>query len=155
MAHIQHLARKRPTVRFFGTECQIVDMAHDAIEIKRCEDENAILRAEIADLKRSLSESIQGQHATALRLAELMEREQALVAAIERAEYAHRYTLETLRMAESAHRYTLETLRMAQNHINYMQGVITAHGDEAQSRLDEVEDRSTRSIAALAEVDSE
>ncbi len=141
MAHIQHLARKRPTVRFFGTECQIVDMAHDAIEIKRCEDENAILRAEIADLKRSLSESIQGQHATALRLAELMEREPALVAAIER--------------AESAHRYTLETLRMAQRHINYLQGVIKAHSDEAQRRLAEVEVRSARPIESLSEVDSE
>lgn len=141
MAHIQHLARKRPTVRFFGTECQIVDMAHDAIEIKRCEDENAILRAEIADLKRSLSESIQGQHATALRLAELMEREPALVAAIER--------------AERAHRYRLETLRMAQSHIDYLQGVIKAHGDEAQRRLAEVEVRSARPIESLSEVDSE
>lgn len=141
MAHIQHLARKRCSASFFGTECQIADLSHSAIEIKRCEDENAILRAEIADLKRSLSESIQGQHATALRMAELMGREPALVAAIER--------------AKSAHRYTLEKLRMAQSHIDYLQGVIKAHGDEAQRGLAESEVRASSSIESLAEVDSE
>lgn len=141
MAHIQQLARKRHTSRFFGQECQIADMAHDTLERQRVEDENGMLRAEIADLKRSLSESIQGQHATALRLAELMEREPALVAAIER--------------SESAHRYTLKTMRMAQSRINYLHGVIKAHGDEAQRRLAEVEARSARSIESLAEVDSE
>ncbi|HRF12197.1 MAG TPA: hypothetical protein PLR37_08710 [Candidatus Accumulibacter phosphatis] len=83
MGHIQHLARKRRTATFFGTECQLADLSHSAIERQRCEDENAMLRAEVVDLKLALSASIQGQHATALKLAELMERESALVAAIE------------------------------------------------------------------------
>lgn len=52
MAHIQQLARKRHTSRFFGQECQIADMAHDTLERQRVEDENGMLRAEIADLKR-------------------------------------------------------------------------------------------------------
>lgn len=90
MAHIQHLARKRHTVRLFGTECQIADMAHESIERQRVDTENEMLRSEIAGLRSSLAEALQGLHATAAKLAELMEREPALVAAIERAESAHR-----------------------------------------------------------------
>lgn len=70
MAHIQHLARKRPTVRFFGTECKIADMAHESIERQRIDAENALLRAENADLRRLLAESIQCLHAAAAKLSE-------------------------------------------------------------------------------------
>ena len=63
MAHIQHLARKRPTVRFFGTECKIADMAHESIERQRIDAENA-------DLRRLLAESIQCLHAAAAKLSE-------------------------------------------------------------------------------------
>jgi len=131
-AIVHNMARKRRTATFFGTECQLADLSHSAIEIKRVEDENAMLRAEIADLKRSLSESIQGQHATALRLAELMERESALVSAIE--------------LSESAHRYTLETLRMAQRSVATLQENLTVRSVAA---------RSTRTLAAISEIDSE
>lgn len=70
MAHIQHLARKRQTAQFFGSDCMAEKMAHEAIERQRIEDENALLRAENADLRRSLAESVQSLHAAAAKLAE-------------------------------------------------------------------------------------
>jgi len=88
MAHIQRLARKRPTVRFFGTECQIADIAHEAIELRRLADDNAALLAENAGLIAKAEELLQGQTTIALRFAELAEREQALVAAAEAADAA-------------------------------------------------------------------
>ncbi len=114
MSHIQHLARKRNVVQFFGTDCMAEKMAHDAIERQRVDDENALLRSENADLRRLLDENIQCLHATAAKLAELMEREAALVAAIQRAEAAHRIAMARIGILESgvaAHRSrTIEAL---------------------------------------------
>lgn len=83
MSHIQHLARKRNVVQFFGTDCMVEKMAHEALERQRVDDENAILRAENAGLRNSLSEALQSLHAAAAKLDELMKREAALVAALE------------------------------------------------------------------------
>lgn len=90
MSHIQHMARKRNVVQFFGTDCMAEKMAHEAIERHRVDDENALLRAENADLRRLLDENIQCLHATAAKLDELKEREAALVVALQRADTAHR-----------------------------------------------------------------
>lgn len=126
-AIVHNMARKRRTATFFGTECQLADLSHSAIEIKRVEDENAMLRAEIADLKRSLSASIQGQHATALRLAELMERESDLVAAIDRAERLQ---------------------RSAEGHVVYLRAAIAGLSSSAEAE-------AVRTIEQLSEIDSE
>jgi hypothetical protein len=141
MGHIQYLARKRKTARFFGTECQLADLSHGAIERSRLQEENNVLRAEMKLMRESLSNSLHGQLATAIKLAELLEREPALVAAIER--------------AEAAHRYTIQALDVAQIQIDYLQDIIKGHGSAEERRLAEMGSRASRSIAALAEVDSE
>jgi chromosome condensin MukBEF complex kleisin-like MukF subunit len=93
------MARKRPTVSFFGTDCQIEKLAANTIEADRVEAESARLRDENTELRSRLSEEIKGQLATALRLADLMEREPALVAAVERAEAAYRDEQRSMRIA--------------------------------------------------------
>lgn len=101
MGRVMHMARKRPTVNFFGTDCQVERFAASAIDADRVEAENTKLRAENEVLRRNLNEAIKGQTAIALRLAELMEREPALLAAIERAEAAQRYSEQSLQIAQS------------------------------------------------------
>ena len=114
MSHIQHLARKRNVVQFFGTDCMAEKMAHEALERQRVDDENAILRAENAGLRNSLSEALQSLHAAAAKVAELMKREAALVVALQRAEAAHRIAMERIGIMKSgvaAHRSrTIESL---------------------------------------------
>ncbi len=126
MAHIQHLVRKRHTVKFFGTECQIADMAHESFERQRVETENEMLRSEIAGLRSSLAEALYSLHAAAAKVAELMEREPALVAAIERAE---------------------ASLRLAQE-------VIVSLQDEAAVLMAQAA-QAGRTIESLSEIDSE
>lgn len=101
MGRVMHMARKRPTVNFFGTDCQVEKFAASAIDADRVEAENTKLRAENEVLRRNLNEAIKGQTAIALRLAELMERKPALVAAVERAEAAYREEQKLLRIAKA------------------------------------------------------
>lgn len=101
MGHVTHMARKRPTVNFFGTDCQVEKFAASAIDADRVEAENTKLRAENEVLRHNLNEAINGQTAIALRLAELIEREPALVAAVERAEAAYRDEQKSLRIARA------------------------------------------------------
>ena len=126
MAHIQHLARKRQTVQFFGTECQIADAAHAAIEHRRVEDENQMLRTEISGLRSSLAEALYSLHASASKVAELMEREAALVAAIERAD---------------------ASLLITRAHIDVLEDEVCALRAEAN--------QAGRTIESLSEIDSE
>lgn len=90
----------RPHATFFGTECQIADMAHEAIERQRVDAENAILRKEIVDLKAMLSESVRELHTTAVCLSDLQQREPALLNQIARCEESRRYTQEALAIAD-------------------------------------------------------
>lgn len=51
MKHVTALARKRPPLRFFGTDCQIEKLAQSAIEQDRLQTENDLLREEVAMLR--------------------------------------------------------------------------------------------------------
>lgn len=94
MGHVTYMAHRRPSVTIFGAAMQVL--------AKRDEDcDCGALRAENEELRRNLNEAIKGQTAIALRLAEYMEREPALVAAVERAESATRYAEGSLRIAEA------------------------------------------------------
>ena len=99
MGHVISLARRRPTARFFRTDCQIANMAHKAIERMRIDYENALLRKEIAELKKLLSASVRELHTTAVCLSDLQQREPALLNHIARSEESLRYTQEALAIA--------------------------------------------------------
>lgn len=88
MVIVPRLASKYPDLRLFGTECKVADIANEAIELRRLADDNAALLEENAGLIAKAEELLQGQTTIALRFAELAEREQALVAAVEAAEAA-------------------------------------------------------------------
>ncbi len=94
MSHITSFPLRKPQ-QFFGTDCQIEKMAHSAIEHARLETENAILRADCAEWKRQAQSAMADRGEIALRLAELMEREQAMATAISQHE-----AIDWLRMAQ-------------------------------------------------------
>lgn len=100
MGHVTSLAHRRPHATFFGTECHLADMAHEAIERQRVDAENALLRKEIAELKALLSESVRELHTTAVCLSDLQQREPALLNQIARSEESLRYTKEALAIAD-------------------------------------------------------
>lgn len=65
MGHITHMPRKHPSLRFFGTDCQVEKIAHQAIEQQRLNTENELLRSECASLRRHIAEQMQALHASA------------------------------------------------------------------------------------------
>lgn len=65
MGHITHMPRKHPSLRFFGTDCQVEKIAHQAIEQQRLNTENELLRRECASLRRHIAEQMQALHASA------------------------------------------------------------------------------------------
>lgn len=103
----------RKTVRYFGQDCQIEKLAHSAIEHARLETENNILRSECARWKIQAQEAMANRGEIALRLAEIMERESALVAAIaqhEAIEKLRRAQLERADMIQTAQRLRIDEL---------------------------------------------
>ena len=94
MIHITMYPLRKPQ-QFFGQDCQIEKLAHSAIEHARLETENSILRSECARWKLQAQSSMAGQEEIALRLAELMEREQAMVT-----EIAQHEAIDNLRIAQ-------------------------------------------------------
>lgn len=88
MVIVHRVTRKHPDLQLFGTACKVADIAHEAIELRRLADDNAALLEENAGLIAKAEELLHGQTTIALCFAELAEREQALVAAVDAADAA-------------------------------------------------------------------
>lgn len=96
MGTVTRIAASHHSVTLFGATLPIA-LAKD----RQTECDCAALRAENERLQALWSQEVKGQLAIAEKLAELMEREPALLAAIERAEAAQRYSEQSLRIAQS------------------------------------------------------
>ncbi len=96
MGTVTRIAASHHSVTLFGATLPIA-LAKD----RQTECDCAALRAENERLQALWSQEVKGQLAIAEKLAELMEREPALLAAIERAEAAQRYSEQSLQIAQS------------------------------------------------------
>lgn len=96
MGTVTRIAASHHSVTLFGATLPI-SPAKDRPTGCDC----AALRDENERLQALWSQEVKGQLAIAEKLAELMEREPALLAAIERAEAAQRYSEQSLRIAQS------------------------------------------------------
>jgi FtsZ-binding cell division protein ZapB len=94
MSHITSFPLRKPA-RYFGQDCLVEKIAHSAIEHARLETENAILRSDCASWKRQAQSAMADRGEIALRLAEVMGREQAMVTAI-----AQHEAIDKLRLAQ-------------------------------------------------------
>ncbi len=133
MSHITVSPLRRPQ-QFFGQDCMPVRLAESAIEHKRLADENEILR-------QRLREAIAGQTEIALRLAEAMERESALVAAV-----AQHEAIDKLRLAQLARADALQTTQRLR--IDELSKLNTEYCSEIE-RLEEVVAKLRIELAAV------
>lgn len=111
MSYITAYPLRKPA-RYFGQDCQIEKLAHSAIEQARIETENAILRSDCASWKRQAQAALDGQAEIALRLAEVMERETALVSALSAYEAKEALLLARCERADNV--ATTQRLRIAE-----------------------------------------
>lgn len=94
MSHVTTYPLRKPA-RYFGQDCLVEKIQHDAIEHTRLETENELLRNERDSWKRSAQQAFADRGEIALRLAEMLERETAMVTALSQAE-----AIDKLRMAQ-------------------------------------------------------